>query len=69
MNMPSLSTAIEDAELLILLVGHKEFKDIDPRQIFRLTTARLVVDAVGGWDEQSWSDAGFTVYRLGVGKR
>jgi UDP-N-acetyl-D-mannosaminuronic acid dehydrogenase len=68
MNMPTLKDAVMDADLLVLLVGHQEFKKLDPMQMLELTPARLIVDAVGGWDDQPWFDAGFTVIRLGVGK-
>jgi UDP-N-acetyl-D-mannosaminuronic acid dehydrogenase len=68
-SVPSLEDAIERAELLLLLVGHEEFRLLDPYKIRQLTTARLVVDAVGGWDEDTWSAAGFTLFRLGVGDR
>ncbi len=66
-SSPTLNEAIRDAELLVLLVGHKEFKQINPFSLKELTPARLVVDTVGGLEHQVWSDAGFTVIRLGVG--
>jgi UDP-N-acetyl-D-mannosaminuronic acid dehydrogenase len=66
--MPTLEDAIRDAELLVLLVGHKAFRDLDPGQVLPLTPARLVFDGVGGWDVQLWEKAGFTFYRLGVGE-
>ena len=33
-----------------------------------MTRARLVVDAVNGWEADEWRSAGFKVIRLGVGK-
>jgi hypothetical protein len=50
------------------LVGHRELKMMDPQKIQKLTPARLVVDTVGVWENQTWSEAGFTLIRLGVGK-
>jgi UDP-N-acetyl-D-mannosaminuronic acid dehydrogenase len=64
----SIEDAIRDADVLLLLVGHRELKELDPIKVQKLTTARLVVDTVGGWEEQSWTEAGFKVNRLGVGK-
>jgi UDP-N-acetyl-D-mannosaminuronic acid dehydrogenase len=65
----TLEDAIRDADILILLVGHKELKGIDPGRLKELTPARLAVDTVGGWEEQSWIKAGFNIVRLGVGKQ
>jgi UDPglucose 6-dehydrogenase len=66
--MPTLEDAIRDAELLVLLVGHKAIRDLDPEQVLPLTPARLVFDAVGGWNEHLWEKSGFTFYKLGVGE-
>jgi UDP-N-acetyl-D-mannosaminuronic acid dehydrogenase len=66
-NVPGLVDAIADADLLLLLVGHKEFKELDPKKIHDLTPSRLVVDAVGGWNPEAWKQAGFKFFRLGVG--
>jgi UDP-N-acetyl-D-mannosaminuronic acid dehydrogenase len=64
----TLEDAIRDADMLMLLVGHRELKELEPDRVQKLTTARLVVDTVGGWDEQLWTKSGFKVFRLGVGK-
>ncbi len=64
----TLDEAVAEAEVIILLVGHRELKELDPVVFQSLTPARLVVDTVNGWDEQAWSEAGFTFFRLGVGK-
>jgi UDP-N-acetyl-D-mannosaminuronic acid dehydrogenase len=67
-NVLSLEDSIRQANLLLLLVGHNEFKALDPTKVRKLTTARWVIDTVGGWDRDSWINAGFEYYRLGVGK-
>jgi UDP-N-acetyl-D-mannosaminuronic acid dehydrogenase len=64
----SLEQALADAELIILLVRHKPFLELDPLEVARLTKARRVIDAVNAWDLPSWGSAGFVVSRLGVGK-
>jgi UDP-N-acetyl-D-mannosaminuronic acid dehydrogenase len=66
--VPTLEQAIQGADVLLLLVGHREFKEIDPADLKQLTPARIVIDAVGGWDERAWRQAGFSIFRLGVGK-
>jgi UDP-N-acetyl-D-mannosaminuronic acid dehydrogenase len=62
-----IEDAIKDADLLLLLVGHQELKTLDPGRLREITPARIAVDTVGGWDTQSWFDAGFKHVRLGVG--
>jgi UDP-N-acetyl-D-mannosaminuronic acid dehydrogenase len=64
---PTFEEAVGDADILVLLVGHREFKELDPMRLRELTPTRLVADTVGGWEIQSWSEAGFKLIRLGVG--
>jgi UDP-N-acetyl-D-mannosaminuronic acid dehydrogenase len=66
-TFPQLDEAIESADVMVLLVGHTVLKELDPAVVIRQTTARVVVDAVGGWNSQTWKNAGFTYYRVGVG--
>ena len=63
-----LDEAIEDAELVILLVAHSEFLKLKPALVASKTRARMLVDTVNGWSGESWRDAGFQVTRLGAGK-
>jgi UDP-N-acetyl-D-mannosaminuronic acid dehydrogenase len=64
---PSLEAALLDADLIALLVRHSEFGRLVPRTVAGLTPARLVFDAVNGWSNQDWKQAGFCVHRLGSG--
>jgi UDP-N-acetyl-D-mannosaminuronate dehydrogenase len=64
----TLDDAVKNADMLLLLVGHKQFKTLDPSEIAKVTPARLVLDTVNGWDNQFWSEAGFQVKKLGKGK-
>lgn len=64
----SLEAALQDAELLLLLVGHQVLREQDPYLLAQATPARLAVDTVNGWSSQEWSKAGFQLYRLGVGR-
>jgi UDP-N-acetyl-D-mannosaminuronic acid dehydrogenase len=66
--MPTLESALEDAEAIILLVRHTEFVKLNPNHVLELTSARTLIDTVGGWDA-AWDQAGFKVIRLGVGAR
>jgi len=65
----TLDEAVADAELLLLLVGHREMRELDPAILRKKTPASLAVDTIGIWNEQSWKEAGFTLARLGVGVR
>jgi UDP-N-acetyl-D-mannosaminuronic acid dehydrogenase len=64
---PNLASAIQDADLLLLLVNHAPFKKVDPVEVGQLTPARVVVDAVCGWDRDAWQALGFRYHRLGDG--
>lgn len=62
----SLDSAIKDAGLILLLVKHREFSKLNPLEISTMSTARVVVDCVNGWESSEWEHAGFQVFRLGV---
>ena len=62
----TLDSALQDADLLLLLVKHTEFSRFNPVDIASKSTARLVVDCVNGWDSTDWENAGFRVFRLGA---
>ncbi len=66
-TVPTLEEACNDAELLVLLVGHTMFKQLDPRQVAAQTPARIIVDMRGVLDRKAWQAEGFVVFTLGVG--
>ncbi len=68
LSATSVEDAVHDAQVLVLLAGHREFKELDPAKVSELTPARLAVDCVGGWDKPAWARAGFKLVRLGDGK-
>lgn len=61
----SLEEALVDAEFIVLLVGHAQFKAIDPAAVAGMTRSRLVLDVVNGFSRPAWEQAGFTLERLG----
>jgi UDP-N-acetyl-D-mannosaminuronic acid dehydrogenase len=63
--VPSLAEAIQDADLLLLLVADTPLKSMDPVEVGQLTPARVVVDTVNGWPRDAWRALGFRFYRLG----
>ncbi len=66
---PTLEAAIQNADLLALMVAHTPLVGLIPSRVAELTPARLVVDVVSGWSQHVWEAAGFQVYRLGVGNK
>jgi UDP-N-acetyl-D-mannosaminuronic acid dehydrogenase len=67
-TVPSLGLALQDADAVLLLVNHTEFRQLSPEALKTITPARVLIDTVNGWDGQDWAAAGFTLFRLGVGK-
>lgn len=65
--VPSLEEALQDAELVVLLVGHTPFRQLTPEQLKALTPARRLVDCVNFWVGDIWENLGFQIDRLGAG--
>jgi UDP-N-acetyl-D-mannosaminuronate dehydrogenase len=63
---PNLATAIAEAEVLLLLVGHAPLRALSPVEIGQLSPARVAVDCVHGWDRPDWEALGFRFFRIGV---
>jgi UDP-N-acetyl-D-mannosaminuronic acid dehydrogenase len=61
-----LNDAIQDADMILLLVKHSEFANLDPQVIASSTKARLALDTVNAWNVDEWQRAGFQLLRLGV---
>jgi UDP-N-acetyl-D-mannosaminuronic acid dehydrogenase len=66
--VPVLAATLDEADCLLLLVGHSDLRHLDPHVIAQLTKARVVLDCVNGWSREVWEGAGFHFYRLGDGK-
>ena len=64
----TLEEAIVEAEALLLLVSHTEFRELNPGEVASKTKARIVIDTVNGWDAKNWQNAGFQFVRLGARK-
>ena len=54
---PTFDDAIKDADVLLLLVNHTEFRKFDPVEIAGKTKARILVDTVNGWSNDTWKKA------------
>ena len=64
----NLEAALSEAEALLILVAHAQFKQLMPSEVARMSRARVVIDAVNIWEPVAWSQAGFSVIRLGAPK-
>jgi UDP-N-acetyl-D-mannosaminuronic acid dehydrogenase len=65
---PDFDSAIKDADAILLLVNHSQFRDLNPVSLASKTTARIVLDTVNAWDSHNWQSGGFALHRLGVNK-
>jgi UDP-N-acetyl-D-mannosaminuronic acid dehydrogenase len=63
----TLELALQDADAVLLLVNHSQFQGLSPETLKTITPARILLDAVNGWDGKDWVAAGFKLFRLGVG--
>jgi UDP-N-acetyl-D-mannosaminuronic acid dehydrogenase len=61
-------SAIKDADAILLLVNHSQFRDLNPVNITSKTKARVVIDTVNVWKPNQWQSAGFSIHRLGDAK-
>jgi UDP-N-acetyl-D-mannosaminuronic acid dehydrogenase len=64
----SLEQATEDAEALVLLVDHMEWRSLDPTMLSSIMPGRIAVDTRGIWLKTQWETAGFELHQLGVGQ-
>ena len=64
----TLEEAIVEAEALLLLVSHTEFRELNPEELSSKTKARIAIDTVNGWNAEKWQNAGFQFVRLGARK-
>ncbi len=63
----TIDEALLDADMVLILVGHKEFCSLLAEDMVKRTPARLLVDAVNVVQAENFKKAGFRVFKLGVG--
>jgi UDP-N-acetyl-D-mannosaminuronic acid dehydrogenase len=68
-TVPALAATLDEADCLLLLVGHTALRQLDPHTLAQLTKARVAVDCVNGWSKSVWEGAGFHLHKLGDGKQ
>ena len=65
-TVPTLGAVLQDADMVILFVNHREFRGMTPEKLAEMTPARILVDTVNGWADQDWKSAGFIIHSLGA---
>jgi UDP-N-acetyl-D-mannosaminuronic acid dehydrogenase len=62
----TLQSALADAEAILLLVDHEQFRTLEPQAVASMTQARILIDTRRIFDRESWEQAGFQVFTIGV---
>jgi len=65
----SLEETLADAEAVVHLVDHQQFRQIKPGWVAARMPGRIAFDTRGVWDRKIWEEAGFKLSVLGVGAR
>jgi len=64
-----LYDAIQDADIIIVVVKHEEYLQIHPQAIAGLMRTRTVLDTTNALDRDKWESSGFTFLRYGEGRK
>ena len=67
-ELESLEACIQDADCLVLLTDHSDYKYLNPRQIARQMRKAVLFDTRNILDHKDWRAAGFQVKVLGSGR-
>ena len=63
-ELSSLEDSLKDSDLLLLFVGHDNFKDVDFNIIYRLMRNKNIFDTRNFYDAEVIKNAGFNYYRI-----
>ena len=63
-ELSSLEDSLKDSDLLLLFVGHDNFKDVDLNMIYRLMRNKNIFDTRNFYDAKVIKNAGFNYYRI-----
>jgi UDP-N-acetyl-D-mannosaminuronic acid dehydrogenase len=64
----ALEDALLEADAVLLLVDHAQFRSLEPGVVAGQMPGRVAVDARGVWSAQAWEAAGYAFFRLGAGE-
>jgi UDPglucose 6-dehydrogenase len=60
-----LSLALDDAELVMHLTEWKEYRDLNPLEVIKITKSNIVIDGRNALDVRLWKSAGWQIIALG----
>lgn len=63
----SVEEAVQEADLLLLLTNHSDFRHLDAAGLGRLMRTKLLFDTRNCLPHSAWEEAGFKVHLLGEG--
>jgi UDPglucose 6-dehydrogenase len=61
----SITDAIAEAELLVVVTEWRQYRELDPVEVSGLTSARVIVDGRNCLEPEAWRAAGWTYVGLG----
>ena len=64
----SIEEAIKDVDIILLLVAHRQLKQLSAVDIKKLNASTVVLDTVNAYDTVEFADDGVKLFKLGVGK-
>jgi len=64
----SIETVLQGAEVVLHLVNHDEFRELDPVYAAGAMQGSVAMDTRGSWNRAAWAAAGFQLIRLGDGR-
>ena len=65
----TIEEALSNSECIILLVPHKQFRELSPKHLRSMTTAKIVIDTTNIWQPDLIRSQDFSYHLLGNGKR
>ncbi len=61
-----ISKTLKDSDLIMVLTEWPEFAEIAPKNIFKVSSAKKIIDARGVLSTQDWQEAGFKIWGMKV---
>ncbi len=68
MPLDTLESALKDADCIVILTAHDEFKKIEPESASKLVRTKNILDTHNIINTEEWEKYGFNINILGVGK-
>jgi UDP-N-acetyl-D-mannosaminuronic acid dehydrogenase len=63
-NVANLQKAVQDASIIVIAVGHQQFRDLRPVDLRKITSASLIFDPTNFLGNDEWKSYGFAIINL-----